>query len=86
MHPTVMKRLLLIGTIASLGVTGIFAQDTAKEDMTKAGSDTKQAAKDAGKGIKKGSQKTTHAVKKGVNKGAGATENGAAEVKEKTTT
>lgn len=85
-HLTVMKRLLLIGTIASLGVTGIFAQDTAKGDMKQAGSDTKQATKDAGKGIKKGSQKTTHAVKKGVSKTAGATEKGAAKVKEKTTT
>jgi len=80
-----MKRLILIGTIAAFGLTG-FAQDTAKQDMKNAGTETKNAAKDAGKAVKKGSRKTTHAAKKGVNKSAGAVEKGAAKVKDKTTT
>jgi len=65
-----MKRLILIGTIAAFGVTGMFAQDTAKQDVKKAGEDTKDAAKHVGSATKKGATKSTHAVKKGVHKGA----------------
>ena len=65
-----MKRLILIGTIAALGVTGMFADDTAKQDIKKAGTDTKDAAKHVGSATKKGATKSTHAVKSGVHKGA----------------
>ena len=83
---TVMKRFILIGTIAAVAFTGAFAQETAKQDLKKAGSETKEATKDAGKAVAKGAHKTTHAAKKGVSKSAGAVEKGAKKVKEKTTT
>jgi len=81
-----MKRLILIGTIAAFALTGAFAQDTAKQDLKNAGTETKDAGKDAGKAVSKGAHKTTHSVKKGVNKSASATQKGAQKVKEKTTT
>ena len=84
-HLTGMKRLVLIGTIAAFGLTGIFAQESAKQDIKNAGSETKQAGKDVGRATKKGAHKTTHAVKRGVHKGASATERGASKVKNKTT-
>ena len=65
-----MKRLILIGTIAAFGVTGIFAQESPKQDIKAAGQDTKDAAKHVGSATKKGATKSTHAVKKGVHKGA----------------
>lgn len=73
-HQTDMKRLILVGTIATLG---LFAGQ-AKQDAKNAGNETKEAAKDAGRAVKHGTKKTTHAVKKGVHKGA-------AKVEQKTT-
>lgn len=82
-----MKKIFGLA-VASILVSGfsLMADDTAKGDMKKAGSETKEAgkasgnaAKNAGKGVVKGS-------KKGVNKAAGATEDGAAKVKDKTST
>ncbi len=65
-----MKRLLPIAVVAVFSVAGMFAQDTAKQDMKNAGQDTKEAGKNTGKAVKKGATKSTHAVKKGVHKGA----------------
>jgi hypothetical protein len=80
-----MKKILgMIATGALLSGLTVMAQDTAKQDMKKAGSDVKtagkasgHAAKNAGKGVAKG-------TKKGVSKAAGATAKGADKVKEKT--
>ena len=72
-----MKTLFL--SLAFLA-TSAFAlpPQTATQDMKNAGSDTKDATK---KTYKKSKKKT----KKGVNKAAGATENGANDVKNSTT-
>jgi hypothetical protein len=64
----------------------MFAQDTAKDDMKKAGSDVKQAGKSSTKAAKSAGKGVAKGTKKGVNKAAGATENGAAKVKDKTKT
>lgn len=74
-----MRRLLLIGTLTAFALPGVYyAQDSgAKQDMKKAGSESKKAAKDAGRATKKG-------AKKGAHKAAGAAEKGAKKAKEKT--
>jgi hypothetical protein len=85
-HLTVMKRFIVVATMAVFGVTGLVAQTGAKGDLKQAGEDTKDAGKSVGRATKKGAQKTTHAAKKGVHKGADATAKGANKVKEKTST
>lgn len=65
---------MIIGTMAAFGLTGVFAQDTAKQDMKQAGQDTKDAAKNVGSATKKGAKKAGHTVKKGVHKGASKVE------------
>ena len=74
----------MLANIAAFAFTGAFAQETAKQDLKKAGTETKSATKHAGKAVAKGAHKTTHTVKKGVNKSAIATEKGAHKVKTKT--
>ena len=73
-----MNRLFGLFTVSLLfsGLAAI-AQDTAKDDMKKAGKETKQAAKDTGKGVKKATKKTVH-------KSAKATKKGAKKVEKKT--
>jgi hypothetical protein len=64
-----------------------FSQD-AKDDIKKAGSETKEAAKDTGKATKKAAKKTGHAIKKTTkkvtHKAAKATAKGAEKVEDKT--
>jgi hypothetical protein len=64
-----------------------FSQD-AKDDIKKAGTETKEAAKDTGKATKKAAKKTGHAVKKTskkvTHKAAKATRKGAEKVEDKT--
>lgn len=74
--------ILAAGVLLS-GLT-VFAQDTAKDDMKKAGSDTKQAAKASGRAVKNAGKGVAKGAKKGVHKAASATENGADKLKQKT--
>jgi hypothetical protein len=82
-----MKKILGLTAVSVLvSGFGLLADDTAKGEMKKAGTEVKvagkatgSAVKDAGKGVAKGSKKV-------VNKAAGATETGAAKVKDKTST
>jgi ribosomal protein L7Ae-like RNA K-turn-binding protein len=82
-YPAIAAGILTFGL-----AFGASAQTTAGQDMKNAGSETKDAAKDTGRGIKKGTVKTgkaiKHGTKKGVHKAAGATENGADKLKDKT--
>jgi hypothetical protein len=63
-------------------------QDSAKQDMKNAGSETKQAAKDTGNATKKTAKKTGHTVKKdtksATNKAAKKTDEGAQKIEQKT--
>jgi hypothetical protein len=47
----------------------------AKQDMKKAGHQSKDAAKDAGHGVKQGTKHAYHSTKRGVKKGASKTKN-----------
>lgn len=75
-------RYLMIGAMAA-GLTA-FAGDTAKQDMKKAGTDTKNAAHATGQATKHTAKGVKKGAKKGVNKTAVATANGANKVKGKT--
>lgn len=80
-----MKKVLgflAAGVIAS-GLTA-WAQDTAKDDLKKAGSDVKEAGKATGHAAKHTGKAVAKGTKKGVHKAASATEKGADKVKEKT--
>ena len=80
-----MKKLLswlTIGVTAA-GITA-WAQDTAKDEAKKAGSDVKQAGKATGHAAKHTGKAVAKGTKKGVHKAAGATEKGASKVKQKT--
>ena len=75
-------RLLAAATVA----TGLmaFAQDTAKQEVKKAGSDAKEAGRATGRAAKHTGKAVAKGTKKGVHKGAAATEKGAGKVKDKT--
>lgn len=79
-----MKRILVVFMISSLTAFLALAQDTAKEDLKKSGSDVKEAGKDTGRAAKHAAKGVKKGTKKGVNKAAGKTEEGAAKVKSKT--
>lgn len=79
-----MKRTLIVLMIGSLTGFAALAQDTAKDDLKKSGSDIKQAGKDTGRATKHAAKGVAKGTKKGVNKAAGKTEEGAAKVKSKT--
>lgn len=79
-----MKKSLIVLMISSLATFAAFAQDSAKDDLKKSGSDIKQAGKDTGHAAKHGAKAVKKGTKKGVNKAAGKTEEGAAKVKSKT--
>lgn len=65
-----MMRAVLAGAIATgMCGTGI-AQETAKQEIKDAGSDTKAAAKHTGRGIKKGTKHAYHKTKHGVHRTA----------------
>jgi hypothetical protein len=76
----------IIGMVAAglltIGIAS--AQDTAKENTKQAGRDIKQAGKDTGHAAKHTGKAVAKETKKGVHKAAGATENGARKVKNKT--
>jgi len=72
---------LMIGTLATFSAWG---QDTAKQDLKKSGQDIKQAGKSTGHAAKHAAKGVKKGTKKGVHKAAGATEKGAAKVKNKT--
>ncbi len=85
MRRNISKWILILGLVAA---PAAFAQTTPGQDMHRAGTETKDAAKDTGSAVKKTSKKTAHRVKKtskkAVHKGASATERGADKVKDKT--
>ena len=74
--------LLTMGVVAA-GLTA-WAQDTAKDDLKKAGSDVKEAGRATGHAAKHTGKAVAKGTKKGVHKAASATERGADRVKEKT--
>jgi hypothetical protein len=69
----------LLFSVALLGIPAwaysLPIQDTAKQDMKNAGTDTKNAAKSAGSGVKKGTKKTYDKTKAGTKKAATKTKN-----------
>lgn len=68
MQSKFMMRALLAGAVA-VGMCGtVIAQETAKQEMKDAGTDTKNAAKHTGSGIKKGTKHAYHKTKHGVHK------------------
>lgn len=79
-----MKRLLALIAAGILTVGVGLAQDGAKANIKKAGQDVKDAGKDTGHAAKHTGKAVAKGTKKGVNKAAGATENGAKKVKQKT--
>jgi hypothetical protein len=79
-----MKKLFGI-IAAGVLVAGIsFADDTAKGNAKKAGSDVKEAGKASGRAVKHTGKAVAKGTKHGVHKAAGATERGAEKVKDKT--
>ncbi len=79
-----MKKSLIVVIISSLAGFAAFAQDTAKDDLKKSGSDIKQAGKATGRAAKHVGKGVAKGTKKGVNKAAKGTAKGAEKVKEKT--
>jgi hypothetical protein len=79
-----MKRIvgLFAAGILTIGIG--LAQDGAKDNVKKAGQDVKDAGKDTGHAAKHTGKAVAKGTKKGVNKAAGATENSAKKVKQKT--
>jgi hypothetical protein len=74
--------LFTVGVVA--GGLSLMAQEGAKQEMKDAGTDIKQGAKNTGNAAKHAGKGVAKGAKKGVHKAAGATENGANKVKEKT--
>ena len=82
-----LKFLAVPFTAAALLLTAahpIAAQDTAKQDMKDAGSDTKNAVKKTGHGIAKGTKTAATKTKDGTEKAAKATKNGTVKAYDKT--
>ena len=79
-----MKLPITVLSIALLTSLPGFTQDTPKDEMKKAGQDVKEAGKSTGRAAKHTGKGVAKGTKKGVHKAAGATENGAAKVKDKT--
>ena len=77
---TKINGLFLAGALLS-GLT-LVAQDTAKQDIKKAGGDVKEAGKATGRAAKHTGKAVTKTTKKGVHKAASATEHGAEKVKD----
>jgi hypothetical protein len=83
-------RLSRIAIAAAL-VVGIshnitFAQDTATKDIKKAGTETKDAAKDTGHAVSKGSEKAYHKTVSGTKEAADKTSDASKTVAHKTST
>lgn len=77
-----IKNTGLILAAALLGAFGLMAQETAKQDIKKAGGDVKEATKATGKAAKHTGKAVAKTTKKGVHKAASATEHGAEKVKD----
>ncbi len=77
-----IKNTGLILAAALLGGFGLMAQETAKQDIKKAGSEVKEAGKATGKAAKHTGKAVAKTTKKGVHKAASATEHGAEKVKD----
>lgn len=89
-----MKQLLRVALLLALGGFGVFAQ-TAKDDVKKAGHETKKAAEATGDAAKKAGSETKKATKKAgrtsastakkaTHATAGTVEDGASKVEKKT--
>ncbi len=60
---------MILATAMTLGVSSFaIAQDSGKQDIKNAGSETKEAVKDTGRGIGHGTKKVYHKTKRGVHK------------------
>ena len=76
--------IISLSTMLSGGMISLFADDTAKDDLKKAGSDVKEAGKSTGKAAKHTGKAVKKGTKKAVNKSAEKTEEGADAVRRKT--
>lgn len=85
LFPFMMKHFVYPAVLAfALIPGGIFAQDSAKQDMKDAGHATKDAAKDVGHATKKTAKKGARATKRGAHAAAKKTRQGAEKLEDKT--
>jgi hypothetical protein len=75
---------ITLSAMLSAGMVSLFADDTGKDDLKKAGSDVKDAGKATGKAAKHTGKAVKKGTKKVVNKSAEKTEEGADAVRKKT--